>query len=207
MKIRVAHIAMLSVLLTGATQALAAEGYWSNSAGEVWRNSPGECWHTNFWSSDMAIVGCDGKTAEAPAPVAEPAPEPAPVPVAMPAASADGAVNFGFDRADLDADAKAAIDTLVQNAQSQGTIKAVRLTGHADRIGTEDYNMDLSLRRATSVSNYLSSSAGIEPQAMEIGGRGEAEPLVGCEGKRGGEAIRCLAPNRRVDVILELMAR
>ena len=64
--------------------------------------------------------------------------------------------------------------------------------------------MDLSLRRAGSVSDYLIQRSGVDPQAIEIGGRGEAEPLVACEGERGAAAIRCLAPNRRVDVILDL---
>ena len=202
MKFRAAQLAMLWVLVTGVTQVMAAEGYWSNSSGEIWKNSSGECWHTGFYAPEMAIVGCD-KMAEAPAPVAAPAaPAPAPAPMAM--ASTDGTVLFGFDRADLDGDAKAAIDSLVRKAQSHGGVKGVRLTGHADRIGTEDYNMDLSLRRASSVSSYLSSSAGIDPQMIEVGGRGESEPVVGCEGERGAAAIRCLAPNRRVEVILDL---
>ena len=119
--------------------------------------------------------------------------------------SADATVNFGFDKADLDADAMAAIDTLVNDAKSHGGIKAVRLTGHADRIGTEEYNLDLSLRRAGSVSDYLIQRGGVDPQAIEIGGKGEAEPLAACEGVRGAAAISCLAPNRRVDVSLDLL--
>lgn len=204
MRNRVAHYVLLLVLLGSGSQAL-AEGYLTDSSGEVWRNSFGECWHTPFWSMDMAVVGCDGKTAD----VVAPAPAPEPAPVAAPAAmtSADATVNFGFDRADLDADAMAAIDTLVRDAQSQGAIKAVRLTGHADRIGTEGYNQDLSLRRASAVSDYLAGSAGVDPQAIEIGGRGESEPLVACENERGAAAIRCLAPNRRVEVLLDLMGR
>jgi OOP family OmpA-OmpF porin len=119
--------------------------------------------------------------------------------------SADATVNFGFDKADLDADAMAAIDTLVNDAKSHGGIRAVRLTGHTDRIGTEEYNLDLSLRRAGSVSDYLIQRGGVDPQVIEIGGKGEAEPLVGCEGERGAAAVSCLAPNRRVDVILDLL--
>ncbi|MCB1801803.1 MAG: OmpA family protein [Gammaproteobacteria bacterium] len=203
MKSRVAHVALFLLLAGGGTQAF-AEGYWTSTAGEIWRNNFGECWHTHFWSSDMAVVGCDGKTAEA-APA--PAPEPTPVAAAPAMTTADATVNFGFDKADLDADAMAAIDTLVRSAQSQGAIKGARLTGHADRIGTEGYNQDLSLRRASAVSDYLTRSAGVDAQAIEIGGRGESEPLVACDGERGAAAIRCLAPNRRVEVILDLMGR
>lgn len=203
MKIRVIHLAVLMAAMLGIAQAQAAEGegYWVNSSGEVWRNSAGECWHTGFWAPEMAIVGCDGKEAEAaPAPVAAPAPAPAPAPVM----ATEATVNFGFDRADLDQQATSAIDTLVRDAKSKGSIKAVRLTGHADRIGTEDYNQDLSLRRATSVSDYLVQNAGIPAQAIEIGGKGESQPLVGCEGIRGAAAIQCLAPNRRVEIVFDV---
>lgn len=199
MKKNMLQLALLLALASGFAHA--EDGYWFSGAGEVVTNSSGECWHTGYWAAAMAIVGCDGKVAEAPAPVMEPAPPAAPAPAVT---SAEAKVEFGFDKADLDADAMAAIDTLVNDAKSRGSIKAVRLTGHADRIGTEDYNMDLSLRRANSVSDYLIQRSGVDPQAVEIGGRGEAEPLVACEGERGAAAIRCLAPNRRVDVILDL---
>ena len=199
MKKNMLQFALLAALAAGAAHA--EGGYWYSAAGEVVRSGSGECWHTGDWAAAMSIVGCDGKVAEAPAPPAEPAPVAAPAPAVT---SAEAKVEFGFDKADLDADAMAAIDTLVSDAQSRGSIKAVRLTGHADRIGTEEYNMDLSLRRAGSVSDYLIQRGGVDPQAVEIGGRGEAEPLVGCEGERGAAAIRCLAPNRRVEVILDL---
>ena len=130
----------------------------------------------------MIIVGCDGKKAEetAPAPMAKPTSPPAPTaPVAM--AAVDVTVNFAFDRADLNQQATAAIETLVRQAKSRGGIKAARLTGHPDRIGTEDYNLDLSLRRAGSVGDYLVQGAGIDPQAIGIAGKGESQPLVGCE--------------------------
>jgi len=118
--------------------------------------------------------------------------------------ASEATVNFAFDRADLDGTATAALDTLVNQAKSQGRIKAVKLTGHADRIGTEEYNVDLSLRRASSVSDYLVNNGAVEREAVEIAGKGESMPLVGCEGVVGAEAIRCLAPNRRVEVMLEL---
>ena len=107
----------------------------------------------------------------------------------------------------MDATATAAIDSLVQQAKSKGSIKSVRLTGHADRVGTEDYNMDLSLRRASAVSDYLVQNAGVSAQSIEIAGRGESEPLVGCEGMFGAAALNCLAPNRRVEVLLDLMGK
>ena len=197
MKIRATYIAALAAsLLAVSLQAQANEGYWNEKGGSVWRSGAGECVHTGFWQPEMAIVGCDGKVAEEPEPVAA-APAPA-------MESMDAKVNFGFDRADLDATATAAIDTLVGEAKSKGAVKSVRVTGHADRIGTEEYNLDLSLRRAGAVSDYLTQNAGIDAQSVELAGKGESQPLVGCEGVRGAALINCLAPNRRVEVVFDL---
>lgn len=196
MKIRATYLAAVAVSLLAVSQVQGAEGYWSAKGDSVWRSGFGECVHTGFWSMDMAIVGCDGKVAEA-------APEPvAPAPVAMP--SMDAKVHFGFDRADLDATATAAIDKLVSQARTKGQIKSVMVTGHTDRIGTEDYNLDLSLRRAGAVGDYLSQNAGIDAQSIELVGKGESQPLVGCEGLRGNALLECLEPNRRAELILDL---
>ena len=198
MKFRATYLAAVAASLLAVSQAQANEGYWNEKGGSVWRSGSGECVHTGFWKLDMAIVGCDGMVAAVP----EPAAAPAPAPAAM--SSADATVNFGFDRADLDTTATAAIDTLVGQAKSKSGIKSVRVTGHADRIGTEEYNLDLSLRRASAVSDYLTQNAGIDAQAIELAGKGESQPLVGCEGVRGAALVKCLAPNRRVDVVLDL---
>ena len=199
MKIRATHIAALAAsLLAVSLQAQANEGYWNEKGGSVWRSGAGECVHTGFWQPEMAIVGCDGKVAE------EPQPEPVAAAPAPAVTSMDAKVNFGFDRADLDATATAAIDTLVGEAKSKGGIKSVRVTGHADRIGTEEYYLELSLRRAGAVSDYLTQNAGIDAQAVELAGKGESQPLVGCEGVRGAALVNCLAPNRRVEVVFDL---
>lgn len=198
MKIRATYIAaVVASVLAVSQQAQAADGYWNEKGGSVWRSGAGECVHTGFWQPAMAIIGCDGKVAE------EPKPEP--VAAAAPAmVSTDGKVTFGFDRADLDATATAAIDTLVGDAKSKGSIKSVRVTGHADRIGTEEYNLDLSLRRAGAVGDYLTQNAGVDAQSVELAGKGESQPLVGCEGVRGAALVNCLAPNRRVEVVFDL---
>jgi OOP family OmpA-OmpF porin len=192
------HLFGYAVLIFGALGAApAVAGYWFDSSDQVWRTSAGECVRTGYWTPEAIIVGCDGKTAQQ---------IPAPVPVAVTPAAvpkvSEASVGFGFDRADLDANAVAALDGMLDKAT--GNVKAVRLTGHADRIGTEDYNLDLSLRRATAVADYLAEQRGIDPQKTEIRGQGESEPLVACDGVFGQAAVRCLAPNRRVDVVVDV---
>lgn len=195
MKKHLFRLVMPMILTLASTSALA--GYWVDSIGELWRTSAGECVRTGYWTPEAIIVGCDGKTAQqvpAPVPVAG-------TPAAVPKVS-EASVGFDFDRADLDANAVSALDGMLDKAT--GNVKAVRLTGHADRIGTEDYNLDLSLRRATAVADYLAEQRGIDPQKTEIRGKGESEPLVACDGVFGQAAVRCLAPNRRVDVVVDV---
>lgn len=199
-------LACLTVLALGLSLAAQSHaGYWQSADGGVWHSGAGECVHTGYWTPEMAIVGCDGKTADVPTPAAAAPAAPKPAPVAMTAANL--AVNFAFDRADLDAEATAALESLVQKAKGSGSIRSARVTGHADRVGTEEYNLDLSLRRASAVSDYLVQRGGLDPQSIEIAGKGESQPLVACEGAFGAAALKCLAPNRRVEVILELLSR
>jgi len=197
MKIPATYLAAVTLSLLAVSQVQAANGYWNAKGDSVWRSGSGECVHTRYWKSDMAIVGCDGK-------VAEMAAEPAPVPTPVVAPSGDARVNFGFDSADLDSAGTAALDDLVSQAGGKANIKSVRVTGHADRIGAEEYNLDLSLRRAGAVGDYLSQRVGVDPKAIELAGKGESQPLVGCDGERGAGLVGCLAPNRRVEVMLDL---
>lgn len=65
--------------------------------------------------------------------------------------------------------------------------------GHTDNIGTEEYNMALSERRAEAVRDYL-VDAGINPDIIETQGFGKTQPLV----PGTDEASR--AKNRRVEL-------
>lgn len=53
----------------------------------------------------------------------------------------------------------------------------ISVVGHTDAVGSEEYNLKLSLERAETVHAKLISS-GIEASAMEISSHGEANPLV-----------------------------
>ena len=67
---------------------------------------------------------------------------------------AKGDVIFGFNQSNLGKTDEAALDVLVQQVQSNP--RAVfELIGFTDRIGTTEYNLALSRRRAESVERYL----------------------------------------------------
>jgi len=78
-------------------------------------------------------------------------------------------------------------------------LEVVIAVGHADRIGSDAYNMKLSVRRADSVKAYLVSK-GIAASRIYTEGKGERQPVKECKGdKKTKELIACLEPNRRVE--------
>lgn len=74
-------LAIIAAVLAAPSVAFAADGYLMGSDGSVVRGANGECWHTSTWTAEMAIIGCDGKTAPPPK---RPAPPPPPPPVVAP---------------------------------------------------------------------------------------------------------------------------
>lgn len=72
----------------------------------------------------------------------------------------------------------------------------VRIQGHTDSTGDENYNRDLSKRRAEAVKEYLVSQ-GIEPRRIATAGRGEAMPVANNDTASGRQL------NRRVEILIE----
>lgn len=104
----------------------------------------------------------------------------------------DASVLFAVDSADLRDAARATLDDLAADLEAAG-ISEFTVIGHTDATGDAQYNSALSLRRAESVRAYL---AGVLPAAaIEVSGRGEAEPLATNETEEGRQA------NRRVEII------
>jgi len=137
----------------------------------------------------------------APAPRVEPTPPPPPPPAPAPKAekiTTASTVNFDFDRYVIRPDARSKLDDLVGKLRSVN-LEVVIAVGHADRIGSDAYNMKLSVRRADSVKAYLVSK-GIAASRIYTEGKGERQPVKECKGdKKTKELIACLEPNRRVE--------
>lgn len=160
----------------------------------------------------VAFAGC-ASTPEPAAPAPTPAPAPAPQtpPAPPPPAAAKPAapkpekvttastVNFDFDRYVIRPDARTKLDDLVGKLRNV-TLEVVIAVGHADRIGSDAYNMKLSVRRADSAKAYLVSK-GIAASRVYTEGKGERQPVKQCKGdKKTKELIACLEPNRRVEL-------
>ena len=142
----------------------------------------------------------------APAPVA-PAMLPEPAPMAAPAAapaprfekiSLSATELFSFDKDKLPA-AQPKLDDIAKLLNENSGISNVVITGYADRLGNDKYNQKLSERRANAVKDYLVSK-GVAASRLTAVGKGEANPVVECKETNRAALIKCLEPNRRVEV-------
>jgi outer membrane protein OmpA-like peptidoglycan-associated protein len=71
----------------------------------------------------------------------------------------------------------------------------LQIIGHTDNKGSEEYNLDLSTRRANSVKKYLISK-GVNQDIITSEGKGETEPIDTNDTEQGREK------NRRVEFII-----
>ncbi len=129
--------------------------------------------------------------AMAPKPMAKAAPAPAPAPAMTPETFV---VHFAFDSTELTAASDTVLDNAMRTAKKMGA-EDLAVTGHTDRVGPEEYNLNRSLRRASAVLDAL-VARGANPANISLAGRGEAEPVVPTADGVSEPA------NRRVEIIL-----
>jgi outer membrane protein OmpA-like peptidoglycan-associated protein len=85
-------------------------------------------------------------------------------------------VYFGFDKTNLTDAARATIDEVIAAVNAMGTT-ALSVVGHADTVGSVEYNQGLSERRANRVASAL-AERGVPSGGMTLAGRSENEPAV-----------------------------
>lgn len=78
------------------------------------------------------------------------------------------AVQFGFDRWDLDDGAQTALLTIVQELRKNPRL-TVDLEGYTDPVGTPNYNIGLSQRRVEAVRRYLVKQGVEQPRIQAVG--------------------------------------
>jgi outer membrane protein OmpA-like peptidoglycan-associated protein len=104
------------------------------------------------------------------------------------------AVLFGFDKASLTNESKASLDKLVKVLESYPDTD-IEIQGHTDSKGSAAYNQNLSVERASAVSNYLVAKK-IERSRLTVVGYGESLPKYLNDTEVGR------AQNRRVEFLI-----
>ena len=101
-------------------------------------------------------------------------------------------IYFEFNEFSLERSAMNVLDSVAAEMKKSPGLE-IAIAGHADEIGTSDYNMELSRKRAESAKKYLVSK-GIDPGRINTSAFGETRPLVEFKSGRGRK------PNRRVEI-------
>ena len=102
-------------------------------------------------------------------------------------------LNFDFNRSNVREDVRKRLSRVIQLLEEMPAID-VEIVGYTDDIGSQEYNLTLSLRRAEAVRDYM-VTRGIEYKRLSVAGRGKAEPLVSNSTPQGR------AVNRRVEFV------
>ena len=94
------------------------------------------------------------------------------------------------------------MDKIVLQLQLWKSLQSVQLIGHTDRLGKDHNNRRISLQRTEQIKSYL-IKRGIPARVIETKGMGASQPLVKCPDQRDRRAlVKCLQPNRRVEIII-----
>ncbi len=83
---------------------------------------------------------------------------------------------YDFDKATLRPESKQALDELAQVLRDNPNV-TIEMASHTDRKGSDEYNLNLSSRRAQSVIEYL-ISVGIASDRLQSQGYGESRPKM-----------------------------
>jgi OOP family OmpA-OmpF porin len=106
-------------------------------------------------------------------------------------------VLFEFDKADIKPKVAEDIKALVKKIRKKYKYNKIRIEGHTDSDGSDEYNMKLSLARAKAVHDIF-AKYGIDVAKMEKIGYGENKPIASNEYAEGR------GRNRRVEIFVDL---
>jgi OOP family OmpA-OmpF porin len=175
-----------------AAESMVKPGYAFTRQGDVWVNSSGECWKVSDWTPAYAIQECD--------PQYFTQAEPQTHKVVERVTLADGSSTyFNFDGSVLRPEGETRLRDVVKFLGSFYRVDRVTIRGYADRIGNDEDNRLLSLRRAESVKAFLVGH-GVDANLITTHGLGETDQTTYCPDMKRRDLINCYQPDRRVDI-------
>lgn len=102
---------------------------------------------------------------------------------------------FEFDNTDLIPEVQKSIAELAEFIRKDTKWVFLRIDGHTDAVGSVKYNMDLSLKRAITVANYLITREGIDSSRIFVRGMGKSTPIADNSTDEGRKL------NRRFEIV------
>ena len=111
------------------------------------------------------------------------------------------ALYFEYDRAELHPRARKQLE-IVAGLLKSDTSRKLRIAGHTDAKGTENYNIQLSRARAEAVKRGL-ASLGVSAEQIVTTGLGTAQPLGPNQKADGSDNPEGRSRNRRAEIFLD----
>ncbi len=165
---------------------------------QVIKNTFGNCVRTK-WDANNDV--CAPKAKPVPQPVVA---APAPPPPAPKIGREARTIYFDFNKSHLNPEGIRKLNELVSHIKRSKHIIGAGIAGFADRIGSDDYNLALSKKRAKAVYEYVSERVQINTEILDIRAVGENAPVTDCsKDLKRSKAIQCLARDRRVEVVFQ----
>ena len=183
-----ASLALMGGAALAPTTAVAGFLTYGDSQGVV--NSYNECWQAQGGMEQSQLKGPPGCL---------PAKK-----IEKITATLSSDVLFAFDKSVLKPEGEAALTELATKLKSTPGNEVVNVIGHTDPVGSFDYNLGLSKRRADAVSNFLRTQ-GVNVNVSK--GMSFKELVVECQrGLSRVERDKCNRPNRRAVVTAEVVS-
>lgn len=135
--------ALALALASAPAAAMEEESYWyakgdvSLPDGQLWANSYGECWESAYPDGPTNLPPCQTAVPE----------------------EFTLRLNFEFDKYQMEnvvnRDEVARLDDYIADVKATPADEYLTVVGHTDSVGSEAYNYQLGMRRATTVRDYM----------------------------------------------------
>jgi outer membrane protein OmpA-like peptidoglycan-associated protein len=107
-------------------------------------------------------------------------------------------VTFGTNQWKISQEGIAALAMVAEQLRKENKEFLLRVDGHTDSLGSDNYNDKLSLQRSITIATNMVVHNGFDPARLFVKGFGESKPLASNDSAEGK------AKNRRVEILVLL---